>query len=274
MTNRERVHAILSYEKYDHMPIVDFGFNSITLETWHKQGHLTDEDLIDSGDGGAGEKRIEKKLGFDFNWQGCLQPILKTGLFPFFEKTVIERFPDGIIHMVSQEGTIVGVKEGISCIPQDVGTLLKGRKEWEELFLPKLQFSTDRIAKLVNSGMPKERAKLQDPRGIHCGSLYGSIRDMIGVQELAYLQADDEDLYYEIIDTIGNLGYSVTKAALETGFEGRYLLQNRAAGRAFGLPGKGRPALPAHYVAAGAARRGHRVSRLRRLHRRPHPRLA
>jgi uroporphyrinogen decarboxylase len=94
MTNRERVRAILSYENYDKIPIVDFGFNDDALREWHRLGHLDDEDMIDRYDGGSGEKRIEQKLGFDFNWQGCLQPILNTGLMPAFESKELERFPD------------------------------------------------------------------------------------------------------------------------------------------------------------------------------------
>ena len=222
MTNRERVRAILSYENYDRMPVVDFGFNNRVIEKWHREGHLDDEDIVGINDGGAGEKRIERKLVFDFNWQGCLQPIPRTGLLPAFEYKVIRKFPDGIMHVISGNGTIEGIKEGINCIPQDIGTLLTGRKEWEELFLPKLQYSAERIAGLLNSGMPKECGKLTEPRGIHCGSLYGFIRDMTGVQQLAYLQADDEELYTEIINTVGNLCYTVTRAALESGFEFDY----------------------------------------------------
>jgi len=204
------------------MPIVDFGFNIRALERWHMEGHLTDEDLTDCGDGGIGEKKIEKKLGFDFNWQGCLQPIPDTGLLPPFEKKVIKTFSDGIQHVINANGTIEGIKEGLSSIPQDIGTLLKGRREWEELYLPKLRYSYERISKLEQSDMPKERGKLEDPRGIHCGSLYGFLRNLTGVQELAYLQADDEELYYEIIETISDLCYAVTKAALETGCEFDY----------------------------------------------------
>ena len=222
MTNRERVHAILSYGKYDRMPIVDFGFNNEAINNWHRLGHLDDDDIKDSGDGGAGEKRIEKKLGFDFNWQGGMVPIPDTGVRPQFEYKIINKFPDGIMHVVSGNGTIEGVKEGVHCIPQDIGTLLKGRREWEELFLPKLQYSEERISGLLNSGMPKEKAGLENPRGLHCGSLYGLIRNMTGVQELSFLQADDEDLYFEIINAVGDLCFSVTGAALESGYEFDY----------------------------------------------------
>jgi uroporphyrinogen decarboxylase len=119
-------------------------------------------------------------------------------------------------------GSIVGVKEGISSIPQDIGTLLKGRKEWEELFLPKLKYSKERVESLLSSDEPKSIEGMQNPRGLHCGSLYGVIRNIIGVTELAYLYADDEDLYFEIIDTKADLCYMVTKTVLEHGYEFDY----------------------------------------------------
>ena len=42
---------------------------------------------------------------------------------------------------------------------------------------------------------------------------------MLGVENLAYLQADDEDLYIEIIDTIGNIAYENAKAVFSTGIK-------------------------------------------------------
>ena len=242
MNNRERTLAILSYKEYDRMPIVDFGFIWQPLEKWHEQGHITLDELNDFGDGSPGCVSIEHKLGFDFNWQGCFNPGIKTGLMPPFERRVIEIFPDGREHIVTHNGTIEGIKPGIHCIPQDIGTLLTDRTAWEEQFLPKLQFSQKRIEDLINlmntrgrfscvkihntrepsPCVPREPSPCvpelyENPRGLHCGSLYGSIRNMMGVAHLAYLQADDEDLYHEIIDVIGDLSYQTVKAALGTG---------------------------------------------------------
>ena len=76
---------------------------------------------------------------------------------------------------------------------------------------------------------------LEDKRdylyGLHCGSLYGNIRNFIGVTGSAYLLADDEDLFDEIINTVADLCYQGTKMALESGAKfdlatsGGYLLQ-------------------------------------------------
>lgn len=44
MNNRERIKAILNYEKYDRMPLVYFGFWDETIEKWLQEGHITKEE--------------------------------------------------------------------------------------------------------------------------------------------------------------------------------------------------------------------------------------
>ena len=52
---------------------------------------------------------------------------------------------------------------------------------------------------------------------LEAGSLMGIIRDMLGVEELSYLWADDEDLYREIVDAVAEVQYHNVKTALERG---------------------------------------------------------
>ena len=60
------------------------------------------------------------------------------------------------------------------------------------------------------------------PIGLHCGSLIGYMRNLLGVEQLSYLYVDDEDLYVEIIDTIAELGYQCLEEVLKTGAEFDY----------------------------------------------------
>ena len=41
MTFRENVDAILHYQKYDHFPVVSFGYWNETLDKWAAEGHIT-----------------------------------------------------------------------------------------------------------------------------------------------------------------------------------------------------------------------------------------
>ena len=53
--------------------------------------------------------------------------------------------------------------------------------------------------------------------GLHCGSLFGTIRNIIGVENCAYLHMDDEALFTEIIEMNAEICYRTTKVALESG---------------------------------------------------------
>ena len=213
MNLKERINAILHYENYDHMPVVSFGFWRETCEKWANEGYITKEEAngyIHHGDNSDGDKAIMKKLGFDFNWNSCFGGA--NDLFPHFERKIIKQEADGSEIQTDESGLIVRVMPGVVSIPSEIGTMLTGRKAWEELYLPKMQFTKDRINFDALKNLPTDL-----PVGLHCGSLMGTMRNFLGVEELSYLYADDEDLYDEIIDTFGNLSYDVAKAILETG---------------------------------------------------------
>ena len=225
MNNRERAHAILHYEEYDRMPVVHFGYWNETLDKWAKEGHITEEQARSWGDGNPTDTAIGEKLGFDFNWYSVYSP--RTILSPAFERKLIEEFPDGSRHILNEEGTVVLEKEGAGSIPAEIEHLLTDRTSWEELYLPKLQFQVERVTHAyvnVDSTMVRfdqggldylQRGIWENPYGIHVGSLFGVIRDWLGLVGLSYLMADDPVLLQEIVDTTADLAYECAKAALE-----------------------------------------------------------
>jgi hypothetical protein len=227
MNNRERTLAILNYENYDRLPLVHFGFWEDTLHKWAAEGHLTIEEAENWKDGNPVDAAITQKLGFDFNWANCFSPL--TRLLPEIEEKVLEELPDGLRKVLNEDGAIVIKKEGITSIPTEVDHLLKGRKGWEEFFLPRLQFSEERITgTTVNTGEEElsfseggleylQRGEWGKPYGLFCDSLYGVIRNWLGLVGSAYLQMDDPELFDEIIGTVGELCYRCTERALEIG---------------------------------------------------------
>ena len=62
-----------------------------------------------------------------------------------------------------------------------------------------------------------QRGEWENPYGLHCGSLYGVIRNWLGLVNSAYLQVDDPVLFDEMIQTVGELCYQCTERALESG---------------------------------------------------------
>jgi len=229
MNHRERVRAVMHYEKYDRMPLVAFGYWAETVDKWADEGHITREtaDLYaKTGDNGPADRAIMDKLGFDFSWQSCFSG--HNGLKPGFEPRVLEVEKDGSQIVLESTGHIVRIKPGLDSIPGELGSLLTDRESWERDFLPKLQYSEDRIPKAAIEKLVAENETREYPLWLHCGSLYGKVRDMLGVVQLSYLMADDEDLYAEVIDTVANLAYKVAEETLKIGapFDGAHFWED------------------------------------------------
>ena len=223
MNHRQRVDAILHYRNYDRMPLVAFGYWAETLDKWAREGYITQEDADgyrQTGDSGPADRRIMDKLGFDFNWASCHGG--NCGLLPGFPTEVLEECSDGSKIVRNSEGLIIRVNDKIVSIPSEIGTSLKDRKTWEEMYLPRLQFSMDRINDAWFRKLKAEDETRDLPMGIFLGSLYGNIRNMLGVEELSYLAVDDEDLYIEIIDTEAELCYQCAKHVLDYGIHFEY----------------------------------------------------
>jgi len=214
MTDRARAMAVLRYQPYDRLPVVHFGFWRETLAKWRQEGRLDAADVEDYADGSPSERSIERKLGFDFNWYTTWAP--KHTRAPLFEETVLEELPGGYQKVQDENGAIVIKKPGIRCIPSEVDHLFKGRREWETLYRPKLLWSADRVdrASIPAEAFDPGRTR---PFGLMCGSLFGKIRDWVGIVNLSYLQVDDPPLFDEIIETVGELSLRCAEAALATG---------------------------------------------------------
>ncbi|MCF6177191.1 MAG: hypothetical protein L3J71_15655 [Victivallaceae bacterium] len=219
MNNRERVHAIMNYEKYDRMPIVNFGLWDETIEMWIKEGHIS-ADEAKGFNGGNPPPDAMKRLGFDFRWGSRFSG--KTGLDPAFERTVVEALPDGSKKVRDSSGVIVLQMPDAGSIPAEIDHLLKDRKSWEEHFLPRLQFSEDRIDFELLKKIKSEQDDREEALGIYCGSMLGTIRNWLGLTGISYLWVDDPELYDEIINTSADLIYKCLETILRTGIKFDY----------------------------------------------------
>ncbi len=217
MNFRENVMAVLHYEKPDQFPVVSFGYWAETLQKWEEEGHITHEETVgycSYGDNSEADRSIMKKLGFDFNWNSCIG--FDTGLRPNFGHTILEEKEDGTLLARDEQGLIVLEKPGVVSIPAEIGTSMTGREAWEELYLPKLKWTAERVNTEYIKSLADDTNR-EIPIGLHCGSLIGYMRNLLGVEQLSYLYADDEELYAEIVDTLAGICYQGVKTALETG---------------------------------------------------------
>lgn len=219
MDIRQNLRAVLHYETFDHMPVLCFGYWKETLEKWVAEGHLPAEALGALADGSEADNLVQKKLGFDYNYQTMCY--LGAGIQPVFTREVVETKPDGSRIVRNEFGALIVEKDGAGSIPMEVGHTLVDRASWEKEFLPRLQWSDARADEVLINSLKAGDANRHTPLGLHAGSLLGTIRDWLGVEELCYLYMDDYDLYKEIIDTVGDLSYRAVKRALSlyTGFD-------------------------------------------------------
>jgi len=202
MNNKEMVMSVLNYESDAKMPVVHFGYWNETVDKWVKEGHISKEESWDD---------IADKLGFDCGYGDCFGG--NSGLFPAFEEKLIKELPNGSQHVLNHDGVIELRKPGATSIPAEIEHILTDRESWEREYLPRLQFSEDRI----NIDFMKSYVLNHNgPLGIFCGSYYGVIRNWVGIVGLSYLAIDDEDLYDEIIKTVGELAYKVAAFGLKT----------------------------------------------------------
>lgn len=217
MNYRENVNAILHYQPFEKMPIVSFGYWGETVQKWANEGHITREEAdgyCRYGDNSEADRAIMKRLGFDFNWNSCYGG--NVGLYPAFDRKILEQKADGGQVIRDEQGLIVLVKPGVVSIPAEIGTTLTDRDVWEKEYLPRLQWEAERIDTSLFESL-KDDSQRQLPVGLHCGSLMGYMRNLLGVEELSYLYVDDPELYEEIANTLAGLCYQSVKAILETG---------------------------------------------------------
>ena len=228
MNDRERVRAILHYEQCDRMPLVHFGYWDETLDKWASEGHLSaDERAAYAENGNWADVAIARKLGFDFDWHSMFAPA--SHLWPWFEPEVLEHLPDGSRKERNGDGVTVIVNPDAQGIPMEVDHLLKNRADWEEHYRHRLQFHPDRVnsalvrtpdgfKRLDQGGAEFLRDGQRDFHyGLSCGSLFGNIRNVVGVTGASLLLGEDEDLLVEIVDTVADLAYRCTETVLATG---------------------------------------------------------
>jgi hypothetical protein len=227
MNNRTRAMAVLNYEPYDRLPIVHFGYWRELLARWALEGHISNDESEGWEDGNLIDQALGRRLGFDFNWDTNLN--WKSRLFPPIESHVVEERPDGSYLFLDEEGGLVIKKHDVVSIPTEVDHILKGRKEWEEIFKPRLQYSPERINGAIvgfgesslrfdaGGGQALQAGEWENPYGLHCGSLLGVIRNWLGLVGMSYLIVDDQALFDEMIETVGELCYQGVRAILQTG---------------------------------------------------------
>lgn len=213
MNNRERFLATMHYQPRDRSPIVDFGFWEETIPLWHQQGlpkaiHFKYDN----------SNHVEY-FGMDWGIDEISRTTdVRIGLTPAFRHKILEDYGD---HEIVQQGDGVRVlrRKFMGSIPQHQGHLLVDRESWQQHYKPRLDPATPKRLPAdwgtrVKSWNDPQRAELVVLPG---GSLYGWLRNWMGVENISYVLYDDPAWFEEMVTTVADCIIGTLQRALDSG---------------------------------------------------------
>jgi hypothetical protein len=209
MNDRERFNATMHYQPRDRAPIMDFGFWDETFVLWQDQGLPKHVDCSNSDD----------FLGMDCGLDRALAAVgVSVGLAPSFEEKVLE---DRGHHEVIQQADGVRVlrRKFMSSIPHPESHLLVDRDSWQKHYQPRLdpthpdRYPTDWDER-VKIWLDPQR---HYPVFLPGGSLYGWLRNWMGVENLSYVVYDDPAWFEEMVTAVADCIIGTLTRVLETG---------------------------------------------------------
>lgn len=196
MTDRERFVKVTEFQPVDH-PIYwevegfissDYGTETgSTIDRWKKEGLYLPFGID-----------IRDYFGFDHFEEGV--DLCFVGGRPLFEEITIEETDEYRIWRREDGVTLKRLKKTMA-MPQWLDFPIKDRKTWKEY---KRRIEDSRRGIHLDSEKwesYKERLKRRDhPLAIHPGSLYGGLRDLIGVERFSFMFHDEPLLVSEMME--------------------------------------------------------------------------
>ena len=209
MNHRQRFLATMHYQPRDRGIISDFGFWDETLILWRDQGLPHDVNASNSDEYFAidyGLDRVEAASG------------VNVGLDPPFIERVVE---DRGEHEVFQQSNGVRVlrRKFMGSIPKHLGHLLEDRDSWQKYYKPRLDPSS--AGRYPADMEARQQTWCDDERSqviaLPGGSLYGWLRDWMGMENLSLVVYDDPAWFEEMVTTIADCIIGTLTRVLETG---------------------------------------------------------
>ncbi len=199
----------MHYLPRDRSPICDFGFWEETLVLWHDQGLPRAV---------TGPATSDAYFGMDAGLDRMGSTGVSVGLVPLFEEKVVEDRGDS--EVVQQDnGVLVLRKKSMSSVPQPQGRLLVDRAGWNRHYKPRLD--PDNPARYPADWDERARTWTDPARdtviALPGGSLYGWLRDWMGVEALSLAVYDDPAWFEEMVTTVADCIVGTLTRILETG---------------------------------------------------------
>ena len=203
MNHRERFLGTFNYKDVDRVCDYEFGYWPETIDRWHKEGLPLEKRT---------HRDIELYLGLEGK-ESCEWLPIRSGLWPILPKRIMEE-KEGRAIMEDGMGGIYMCTTGTSSPPHYIRHPLKNREDWEKL---KPLFNPDTPGRFpLNWDEVSESYREREyPLGIrNIGSLYGWLRDLMGVKALSIAFYRDPEWVGEMMDTLTELSIAILRKAL------------------------------------------------------------
>ena len=189
MDSRERYRAVTHFEPFDRLYREEMGPYGETLKRWRAEGLAPDDDYARLADYDRHEVApVNVGMSFAFDYE----------TLEFTEDTELYRDGDGVIKRKLRDVPA-------PAMPQYVEFPLKDRRTWREQFLPRLSpDSPNRVGRHWES-LKKQYAVRDFPLGVGAGSIFGWLRNWMGVENIAVMLYDDPAFVQEMMDHVGDL---------------------------------------------------------------------
>jgi len=192
MTNKERFRNCAIGKDIDRTPFMFyFGPWGETIERWKQE-----DGIEDPGAWCAAE------FGFDQGIQIISGPVYMF-YYPAFEYKVLEETDRHIIYQ-DMHGSILQGMKGKSAIPKILKPAVTCREDWEKIRDERLNPDIEERFTPFFYDYVKAVKEMDAPVqiGAYPYGLFGTLRDMIGVEELCYMFYDEPELIHEMMDYI------------------------------------------------------------------------
>jgi hypothetical protein len=197
----------MHFEPKDRCPIMDFGFWDETLPIWEDQGYPKGANSDDF-------------FGMDPQW---ITAPVNVDLCPSFDYEMIEDKGDTEI-IRDGSGVIVERGKFLGSIPRHIEHTLKDRKSWEAEFEGRLEAgSPARLPKNWDELVRTYNDPARDyPIGVPAGSLFGRIRDWMGLEGVSLIAYDDPELFVEMVRSMADCVVGTLARVLDSGVRFEY----------------------------------------------------
>ncbi len=200
MNSRERFLATMHYHARDRCPWGEMGFWPETLKRWHKEGWP--EDVF-----------LNQYFGFDRLREGVK---VNMGFVPAFERQILDE-TDRYIIVRRETGVIAKEFKGDLAyhMPQWLDFPLKTRHDWETEIRPRLNpHSAIRYPEYWKENVRMWRQR-DYPLTLRMGSIFGWLRNWMGLEAISLALYDDPDWIQEMMNTLADFCCACGERALQ-----------------------------------------------------------